>query len=119
MARSGFAAFDSGWRSPPGRKLWVAPDLILACEETLQPRYVPVAGTDMSALEMEGQGFAALTWKGLPSCVRVHGDQPFEGPMSSVIAWSGSLEAEMGLSPATDEPSLFISGEGEVLFETD
>ena len=63
--------------------------------------------------------FAALMWKGLPSCIRVHSDQPFEGPISSVIAWSGNLEAEMGLSPATDEPSLFISGEGEVLYETD
>jgi hypothetical protein len=36
-----------------------------------------------------------------------------------VIAWSGTLDAEMGLSPATDEPSLFISGEGEVLYEGD
>jgi hypothetical protein len=66
---------------------------------------------------MDGGGFAALTWKGLPSCVRVHPDEPFEGPISSVIAWSGNLEAELGVSPTTDEPSLFISGEGEVLFE--
>lgn len=105
--------------SDPGRKLWVAPDRILACEDALQPRYVQVAGMEVSVLEMEGNGFAALTWKGLPSCVRVHADQPFEAPMSSVIAWSGTLDAEMGLSPATDEPSLFVSGEGEVLFETD
>ncbi len=105
--------------SDPGRRLWVAPDRILACEETLQPRYVQVAGMDASVLEMEGNGFAALTWNGLPSCVRVQNDQPFEGPMSSVIAWSGNLEAEMGLSPTTNEPSLFVSGEGEVLFETD
>ena len=74
---------------------------------------------ESSVLEMEGSGYAALTWKGLPSCVRVHGDQPFEAPMSSLIAWSGNLEAELGLSPSTDEPSLFISGEGEVLYETD
>ena len=105
--------------SDAGRKLWVAPDRILACEDSLQPRYVPLASLETSVLEMEGSGFAALTWKGLPSCVRVHRDQPFEGAISSVIAWSGSLEAEMGLSPTTDEPSLFISGEGEVLFETD
>jgi uncharacterized protein (AIM24 family) len=105
--------------SDPGRKLWVAPDRILACEDALQPRYVPVAKMETSVLEIEGHGFAALTWKGLPSCVRVHDDQPFEGPRSSVIAWSGTLDAEMGLSPATDEPSLFISGEGEVLYEGD
>ncbi len=103
----------------PGRKLWVAPDRILACEDALQPRYVQVAKMEESVLEMEGHGFAALTWKGLPSCVRVREDQPFEGPRSAVVAWSGALEAEMGLSPATDEPSLFISGEGEVLFEGD
>jgi len=103
--------------SDSGRKLWVAPDRILACEDSLQPRYVQVASLETTVLEMEGNGFAALTWKGLPSCVRVHRDQPFEGPVSSVIAWSGTLEAEMGLSPATDEPSLFISGQGEVLFE--
>lgn len=103
--------------SDPGRKLWVAPDRILACEDALQPRYVQMPKIDSNVLEMEGHGFAALTWKGLPSCVRVHGDQPFEGPMSSVIAWSGTLEAELGLSPAADEPSVFISGEGEVLYE--
>ena len=105
--------------SDPGRKLWVAPDRILACEEALQPRYVQIAAMENSVLELEGNGFAALAWKGLPSCVRIHPDQPFEGAMSSVIAWSGNLEAELGVSPATDEPSLFISGEGEVLYETD
>jgi len=103
--------------SDAGRRLWVAPDRILACEEALQPRYVQIASIEQSVLEMEGHGFAALTWKGLPSCVRVHGDQPFEGPLSGVIAWSGSLAAELGLSPSGDEPSIFISGEGEVLFE--
>jgi tetratricopeptide (TPR) repeat protein len=105
--------------SDPGRKLWVSPDRILACEDALQPRYVQVAAMEASVLEMEGNGFAALTWKGLPSCVRIHPDQPFEGALSTVIAWSGNLEAEMGLSPTGDEPSLFIAGEGEVLYETD
>lgn len=105
--------------SDPGRKLWVSPDRILACEDALQPRYVQVAAMEASVLEMEGHGFAALTWKGLPSCVRIQPDQPFEAPISSVIAWSGNLEAEMGLSPTGDEPSLFIAGEGEVLYETD
>ena len=105
--------------SDPGRKLWVAPERILACEDALQPRYVQITGMDTHVLEMEGHGFAALTWKGLPSCVRVHRDQPFEAPLSSVIAWSGRLEAEMGLSPTTDEPSIFISGNGEVLYEGD
>lgn len=104
--------------SDPGRKLWVSPDRILACEETLQPRYVQVAGLDRTVLELDGGGYAALAWSGMPSCVRVHPDHPFEGPVSRVIAWSGSLESEIGLSPATDEPSIFISGEGEVLFET-
>ncbi|MEO8499858.1 MAG: tetratricopeptide repeat protein [Vicinamibacteria bacterium] len=105
--------------SDPGRKLWVSPDRILACEEALQPHYVQIAAMEASVLQMEGHGFAALTWKGLPSCVRIHADQPFEGPLSTVIAWSGNLEAEMGLSPTSDEPSLFIAGEGEVLYETD
>ncbi len=105
--------------SDAGRKLWVSPDRILACEDTLQPRYVQVASMDSSVLEMEGSGYAALTWKGLPSCVRIHADQPFEAPISTIIAWSGNLEAEMGLSPTTDEPSLFISGDGEVLYEPD
>jgi len=103
--------------SDPGRKLWVSPDRILACEDALQPRYVQIEAMDANVLEMEGNGFAALTWKGLPSCIRVHHDEPFEGPISSVIAWSGNLEAELGVSPTTDEPSLFISGEGEVLYE--
>ena len=105
--------------SDPGRKLWVSPDRILACEEALQPHYVQIAAMEASVLQMEGNGFAALTWKGLPSCVRIHADQPFEAPLSTVIAWSGNLEAEMGLSPTGDEPSLFISGDGEVLYETD
>lgn len=104
--------------SDPGRKLWVAPERILACEETLQPRYVQVPGVERSVLELDGAGYAALAWKGLPSCARVHPDHPYEGPVSKVLAWSGHLECEIGLSPATDEPSLFISGEGEVLFET-
>ncbi|HQZ15954.1 MAG TPA: tetratricopeptide repeat protein [Vicinamibacteria bacterium] len=105
--------------SDPGRKLWVSPDRILACEDALQPRYVQIAAMEASVLEMEGHGYAALTWKGLPTCMRVHPDQPFEGPISKVIAWSGSLEAEMGLSPTGDEPTLFIAGDGEVLFEGD
>jgi tetratricopeptide (TPR) repeat protein len=103
--------------SDPGRKLWVSPDRILTCEDALQPRYVQIAAMEASVLEMEGNGYAALTWKGLPTCMRVHADQPFEGPISKVIAWSGNLEAEMGLSPTGDEPTLFIAGEGEVLVE--
>lgn len=102
----------------PGRKLWVSPDRILVCEDALQPRYIKVAAMEGGVLEMDGRGFAALTWSGLPSCARIHSDEPFQGPLSSVIAWSGNLEAEMGLSPTTHEPSLFISGDGEVLFET-
>ena len=101
-----------------GRKLWVAPERILACEETLQPRYTPMRGLERVVLELEGAGYAAVQWSGMPSCVRVHDDHPFEGPVSSVLAWSGRLESEIGLNPSTDEPSIFISGEGEVLFES-
>jgi uncharacterized protein (AIM24 family) len=108
-----------------GRKLWAKPGRVLAAEDALQPRYVglPGAGRGQSVVEMEGAGFAAVSWDTLPHCVRVRLDEPLRANARDLIAWSGALTARLVTEPVpgraeSDGEVIELSGEGEALIES-
>ena len=73
--------------------LFVEPSHLLACEETLTPRYAPArrraAGAEFLALE--GSGMVALSVASKPLPLEVTPDLPVSVPAASVICWSGAL----------------------------
>jgi uncharacterized protein (AIM24 family)/Tfp pilus assembly protein PilF len=71
----------------------VEPGHLLACEETLTPRYVPL-GSAASALEflaLEGRGLVALSVASRPLALSVTPELPVSVPSASIITWSGTL----------------------------
>jgi uncharacterized protein (AIM24 family) len=73
--------------------VYVEPMHLLACEESLQPRYVRL-GDDASpvdVLALEGRGMVALSVASKPLPLTVSSDQPVSVPAASVIMWTGSL----------------------------
>jgi uncharacterized protein (AIM24 family) len=109
--------------------LYVEPSHLLACEETLTPRYIPL-GEQTSGLEvlaLEGQGMVALSVASKPLPLAVTPDLPVSVPSSSIITWSGGLTPhvvedrqlyEMVLSSGNREGSLIrLEGTGRVLVE--
>ena len=71
----------------------VEPGHLLACEETLTPRYVPLGGAAASLefLALEGRGMVALSVASKPLALSVTLDLPVSVPAASIITWSGSL----------------------------
>ena len=74
--------------------LFVEPSHLLACEETLTPRYAPLdegrqGGAEFLALE--GSGMVALSVASKPLPLEVTPDLPVSVPAASVICWSGAL----------------------------
>jgi uncharacterized protein (AIM24 family) len=109
--------------------LYVEPSHLLACEETLTPRYIPL-GEQTSGLEvlaLEGQGMVALSVASKPLPLAVTPELPVSVPSSSIITWSGGLTPhvvedrqlyEMVLSSGNREGSLIrLEGTGRVLVE--
>jgi uncharacterized protein (AIM24 family) len=77
--------------------VFIEPGHLLACEETLTPRYVPVGGPG-SALEflaLEGRGMVALSAASKPLALPVTPDLPVSVPASSIISWTGSVTATL------------------------
>jgi uncharacterized protein (AIM24 family)/Tfp pilus assembly protein PilF len=73
--------------------VYVEPMHLLACEESLQPRYVRL-GDDALPVEviaLEGRGMVALSVASKPLPLTVRPAQPVSVPASSVIMWTGSL----------------------------
>lgn len=107
-------------------QVFVEPGHLLACEETLTPRYVPLA-PGVEYVVFEGKGSAALSIASKALSLSVTPDLPVSVPYSAIITWSGRLQAtliddphlrEMILSPGRrDEPLLRIEGAGRVLVE--
>ena len=110
--------------------IFVEPGHLLACEESLTPRYVPV-GAETSGLEvlaLEGRGMVALSVASKPMALPVTPDLPVSVPASSVITWSGGLTPHIiddqqiyavmstsaGVSPG---PVIRLEGTGRVLVE--
>src|SRR6185503_6558095 len=110
--------------------IFIEPGHLLACEESLTPRYVPV-GAETSGLEvlaLEGRGMVALSVTSKPLALPVTPDLPVSVPASSVITWSGGLTphiiddqqiyAVMSTSSgARPGPVIRLEGTGRVLVE--
>jgi len=109
--------------------LYVEPSHLLACEDTLTPRYIPLGEqtTGLEVLALEGQGMVALSVASKPLPLAVTPDLPVSVPSSSIITWSGGLTPhvvedrqlyDMVLSSGGRAGSLIrLEGTGRVLVE--
>jgi hypothetical protein len=109
--------------------LYVEPSHLLACEETLTPRYIPIGEltTGLEILALDGQGMVALSVASKPLPLSVTPDLPVSVPSSSIITWSGGLTPhvvedrqlyEMVLSTGGRAGALIrLEGTGRVLVE--
>jgi hypothetical protein len=72
--------------------VFIEPGHLLACEETLTPRYVPLGeiSRGLEVLALEGKGMVALSVASKPLALAVTPDLPVSVPVSSVITWSGA-----------------------------
>jgi uncharacterized protein (AIM24 family) len=107
----------------------VEPGHLLACEETLTPRYVPLGGAAASLefLALEGRGMVALSVASRPLALSVTLDLPVSVPAASIITWSGPLVPylvddrqlyEVMQVPGTlAAPLVRLEGTGRVLVE--
>ncbi len=109
--------------------LHVEPSHLLACEETLTPRYVPVGDgpEGLEFLVLEGKGMVALSAASKPLALSVTPEMPVSVPAASVITWSGALTPhllqdkqiyEVMLHPGGPSASLIrLEGAGRLLVE--
>jgi tetratricopeptide (TPR) repeat protein len=71
--------------------VFVEPGHLLACEEGLTPRYVPLGEGGLEILALEGRGMVALSVTSKPLPLAVTPGLPVSVPAASVITWSGDL----------------------------
>ncbi len=106
----------------------VEPDHLLACEASLQPRFVHLgSGPGADFLVLEGRGLVALSVAGRPLALSVEPDLPVSVPAASVITWNGALQAlllddpqlheAMGVDAAPGQAWLRFQGQGRLLVE--
>jgi hypothetical protein len=77
--------------------VFVEPQHLLACEETLTPRYVPLQDgpTAVEFVALEGRGMVALSVASKPITLGVTPELPVSVPSSSLISWSGALQPQV------------------------
>ncbi len=108
--------------------VFVEPAHLLACEDTLTPRYEPFGAAQAAEfLVLEGRGMAAVSLSGRPIHLSVTPQYPVSLPFSSVVSWTGKLSPslvedeqlrEVILSGEGDgRPLVRLSGSGHVLVE--
>jgi uncharacterized protein (AIM24 family) len=113
-------------------EIFVEPSHLLACEETLTPRYAVIEKTDgdpsggLHVLIIKGTGVVALSVATSPLVMTVQTDYPVNVSSSSLISWSGNLIptlvhdealAEI-MQPGPDAGvTLRLEGDGKVLME--
>ena len=110
--------------------VYVEPSHLLACEETLTPRYVRVSESTHEPIEfvqLEGRGRVALSVLSRPLPIAVTPDLPVSVPAASIIMWSGSLTPHAVvdrqiyevLHPAGTTPAFLVrlEGHGRILME--
>jgi tetratricopeptide (TPR) repeat protein len=74
--------------------IYVEPSHLLACEETLTPRYVRIdAAGPLEFVQLEGRGIVALSVGSKPLPLTITPDLPVSVPAASVIMWSGAINA--------------------------
>ena len=84
--------------------VYVEPAHLLACEETLQPRYIRL-GDEAAGLEvvaLEGRGMLALSVASKPLPLTVRPGVPVSVPAPSVIMWTGALVPHV-----VDDPEVY------------
>jgi uncharacterized protein (AIM24 family) len=77
--------------------IYVEPIHLLACEETLTPKYVPLqdGATGVEFVALDGRGMVALSVASKPIALTVTPDLPVSVPSASVISWSGELKPQV------------------------
>jgi Tfp pilus assembly protein PilF len=84
--------------------VYVEPSHLVACEESLQPRYIRL-GDDSAGLEivaLEGRGMVALSVASKPLPLGVSPGMPVSVPAHSVIMWTGALVPHV-----VDDPAIY------------
>ncbi len=81
--------------------VYVEPSHLLACEEGLTPRYVPLGDAGLEVLALEGRGMVALSVASKPLPLAVSPGLPVSVPAASVITWSGDLVPKL-----VDDPQI-------------
>jgi len=108
--------------------LFVEPSHLLACEETLTPRYARMTGEQsLEFFALEGKGMVALSVVSKPLTLDVRADLPVSVPATAIICWTGALVPRvvqdrhlyevMMASPDRPGPLLRLEGTGRLLVE--
>lgn len=108
--------------------LFVEPSHLLACEETLTPRYARLPGAEpLEFFALEGSGMVALSVMSKPFAMDVRSSLPVSVPAGAIICWTGSLTPrvvqdrhlhEVMMSPPDrSSPVLRLEGNGRLLVE--
>jgi uncharacterized protein (AIM24 family) len=114
-----------------GEEIFVEPSHLLACQETLTPRYAVIeregaAQPRMHVLAIEGTGLIALSVQTKPLVLTVTPGYPVNVSSADVISWSGDLtpaivedDALTELMSPHSRPSLNVrlEGSGKVMME--
>ncbi len=87
-----------------GEPVYVEPGHLLACEESLQPRYESLGdeSVPVDVLVLEGEGMVALSVSSRPLPLTVKPGLPVCVPASSVIMWTGTLTPSV-----VDDPQVY------------
>jgi Tfp pilus assembly protein PilF len=111
-------------------EIFVEPSHLLACQETLTPRYAVIEREGgkraFHVLLIQGTGMLALSVATNPLVLSVQKQYPVNVSTSSIISWSGDLSptivedealAELMLPGTTPGINLRLEGEGRVMME--
>ena len=109
--------------------VYIEPGHLLACEETLTPRYVPMGdpSAGLEFLALEGRGMVALSAASKPLALPVTPDLPVSVPARSIISWTGNVTPtlvedqhlrEVMMAPGANPGALLrLEGKGRLLVE--
>jgi hypothetical protein len=111
-------------------EIFVEPSHLLACQETLTPRYAVIerdgGRSPFHVLMIQGTGMLALSVATNPLVLSVQKQYPINVSTSSIISWSGELVptivedealAELMLPAGGPGINLRLEGEGRVMME--
>ncbi len=113
-----------------GESIYVDPVHLLACEETLMPRYTHIEHSQSESFEfvaLEGHGIVALSTQSKPLTLAVSTELPVSVPAGAIISWNGALTAHpvedrqiyevIQRSGSRADPLIRFEGVGRVLVE--